>query len=320
MEVCQERYCSVVSRAAGEDPAGTAGSYGLFFLLEVPVPWEREIWKTPGFPDGLFDLAAAYQERGVSLRLLCIAPNPVHSRPGMRRLMILRRPEGPMARYEREEYLLPPGDVIGLIRATLDEAPTAPFAPYQVDVTGLRDLLVCTHGTVDAACGRYGYPVYEQLRDRYASDSLRVWRVSHFGGHRFAPTLLDLPEGRWWAHIDPEALDALVHRTGPVGELRAKYRGWGALATPFEQVLERELFEREGWAWVDALKESQVLERCPEGRWAEVRLGFRSPDGTHQGRYQGRVEVSHQVMTGLVSGKGPEPMPQYRVTRLEPIG
>jgi hypothetical protein len=312
LEACQDRFCSVVSRAVGEDPAGTAPSHDLIALLEVPLPWEREIWKSRAFPPGLFDLGATAQERGIRLRILCVAPDSDYTQPGLRRVILLRRPTGWMATYDRREYLVPPAEVLELVRAAL----AGEALPGGLESGGVRDLLVCTHGSTDVACGRYGFPIYEQLRRRYASDRLRVWRVSHFGGHRFAPTMADLPDGRWWAHVDAEALERIATRSGPVSALRSHYRGWSGLATPFEQVLEREIFAQEGWSWTGLLKRSEVREQDPEGAWAEVALDYQSADGSRRGRYEGRVELSGQVMTALASGRELEAVPQYRVTRL----
>lgn len=312
MEPCQEKFCSDVSQAAGEDPAGTAAFYDLLILLEVPLPWEREIWKSAAFPPGLYEMGEAASERGVKFRFLCVAPNE-HSQPNHRRVMIFRRPPKAMAAYHRLEYLLPPDELTGLIGRALE----GEELPSGLDAGDVRDLLVCTHGTMDVACAKYGYPIYQRLRQMGGSRQLRVWRVSHFGGHRFAPTLIDLPEGRWWAHLTPEALSLMVRREGPVEPLHRFYRGWGALATPFEQVLERAILEREGWAWTGLLKQGSVLEQDPEGRWAQVAIAFRSPDGAHSGVYSGRVEVSHQVMTALATARVLEPVRQYRVSSLQ---
>lgn len=314
MEGCQERFCSQVSQAVGEEPVGTAGFYDLLILLEVPLPWEREIWKSPAFPPGLYELGlAAQQQSGRKFRYLCVAPDRVHSRPDRRRVMLFQRPEGSMAGYERREYLLPLDEVVPLVGAALAGQPLPPHLP----TASTRDLLVCTHGSMDAACARYGYPVFEHLRRVHGAEELRVWRVSHFGGHRFAPTLIDLPDGRWWAHMTPDSLEHLLRREGPVSALSRHYRGWGALPTPFEQVLERAAFEAEGWGWLDCRKESQVLERDPDGRWAEVAIAYQRADGASGGTYRGRVEVSHQLMTALVSQHELEPVNQYRVSRLE---
>ncbi|MFQ4143523.1 sucrase ferredoxin [Chlorogloeopsis sp. ULAP02] len=59
---------------------------------------------------------------------------------------------------------------------------------------------------------KFGYPISQKLRSQYATGtgsitSLRVWRCSHFGGHQFAPTLVDLLQKRYYGHLQPEILD-----------------------------------------------------------------------------------------------------------------
>lgn len=140
--------------------------------------------------------------------------------------------------------------------------PGGEIAAYQAyrEATGeVRDLFVCTHGTVDLCCGKFGYPLYQALRDQYASPKLRAWRVSHFGGHAFAPTLIDMPSCRWWGHLEVAHLDALVHRAAPASTLRDCYRGWGALSY-FGQIAEREIFMREGWNWADLPKSEAMID------------------------------------------------------------
>mgnify|MGYP000057586495 CR=1 FL=1 len=39
--------CSSQSRAGGADPIGTAGEYDAYVLVEVPLPWPREITEHP---------------------------------------------------------------------------------------------------------------------------------------------------------------------------------------------------------------------------------------------------------------------------------
>jgi hypothetical protein len=58
-----------------------------------------------------------------------------------------------------------------------------------------------------------GLPYNRQLRKEYAPASngkLRVWANSSFWRHQFAPTLVDLPQGCLWGHLEPDALDLLV--------------------------------------------------------------------------------------------------------------
>ncbi|NJM00247.1 MAG: hypothetical protein HC924_16270 [Synechococcaceae cyanobacterium SM2_3_2] len=99
------------------------------------------------------------------------------------------------------------------------------FEVYEQPNRTIRDLMICTHGNVDVACARFGNPIYHLLRQTYSHASLRVWRCSRFGGHQFAPTLLDLPTAHCWGHLDPQALNPLVNHQGCVSSLRSYYRG-----------------------------------------------------------------------------------------------
>ena len=116
-----------------------------------------------------------------------------------------------------------------------------------------RDIFVCTHGAIDACCAKFGYPLYKLLRHmaNNPAHTLRAWRCTHFGGHRFAATLLDMPTGRYWGHLDARDLGPLVRRDGDAATLRQRYRGWAALPYGAAQVAEGELFRRAGWDWLD---------------------------------------------------------------------
>ena len=73
--------------------------------------------------------------------------------------------------------------------ATSPPSPGRDVGLHEVEA-GARDILVCTHGARDACCGKFGYGFYVEMRGLAAvrGDGVRVWRTSHLGGHRFAPT------------------------------------------------------------------------------------------------------------------------------------
>lgn len=320
-ETCSRQFCSVISREAGEDPIGSAYMPALTVIFEMARPWQRELWKSRDFPAGLYELAMAAHERGRRIFFVCVAPDPEYSLPGRRRTIVLRRPPGAFARFDWEEYLPPDGEVLPLVRAVLEEpGAMTSFASYRAPHRSGRDLLVCTHGAVDSACARFGYPIYRALRqepDARDPVRLRVWQASHFGGHRFAATVLDLPEGRNWAHLEPEIFDLLLRRQGAVRDLHRFYRGWGAADNPLEQAAERAAWEDEGWGWIDYLKEVRRLQTGEDGEWAEVEISFTDPASGQRGRYRCRVEVSHRVETMTATGGEMKQVPQYRVVGLQ---
>lgn len=329
------RFCSVCARHAGLDPAGSAYAYTRALAVEVPLPWPMSMYSEPGvLPQELLDLrnvlVEAYQ-RGdpIQIGALAIAPDADYSVPGHRRVIAYRRPDGPFAAFAQDEYLVPEADAGPLCWALLvDHAALPRFAHALLRPSGARDLMVCTHGAVDAACARFGFPLYRQLR-RIAGESggrLRAWRVSHFGGHVFAPTLIDMPEFRYWAYVEREEAELLAGRQGDGGRLRGNYRGWAGLESPLLQVAERELFARHGWPWAEYRKTGRILAQGPIAPgddtppWAEVRIDYAPPDGGAGGAYTARVELAGRV--DCIAGSGdavPYAYPQYIVTRLEHI-
>lgn len=318
----ENRLCSVVSKAAGEDPIGSATPFSACLLVEVAPPWKNDVTGSTRFPEGLAEAALRAQEQGVVGKLTALLPDPEYTREGHTRFMYLRRPSDAFAAYEKEEFLVPREAVLPFVE-TLSEGDLSRFEEFRQYNSCVRELLVCTHGARDVCCGKFGYPIYKTLREEYAETSggkLRVWRTSHIGGHRFAPTLIDFPEGRYWGRLEPEALENLVVRDGPTSEMRRFYRGWAGLGGKFEQIAEREILVREGWGWTEHLKRGRTLEVDEDAGRAKIRIEYTAQDGSLSGSYEATVEGSSSVMTLASSGAGAlEEARQYRVSRLEEV-
>lgn len=334
----QSKFCSVCARQAGLDPVGYAHAYTHVVAVEIALPWPASMYDEPGtFPQELLDLrqraVEAYQQgKPFTVGALAIAPDKAYSQPGYRRALSYRRPSGSFAKFEREEYLVPEAMIGPLCWALLVEHAMLPvFDVYRQPPAATRDLMVCTHGTIDAACAKFGIPLYRQLR-RMADQSggrYRAWRVSHFGGHVFAPTLLDMPEFRYWAYVEPDKAGPLAEHVGDAMDLRECYRGWAGFDSPFLQAAERDLFVRHGWSWLDYLKTGSLLEHeacyvgdpdATEPTCAEVRIDYTAPDGHEHGVYVAHVEAAQQVEC-IYSTAEQETYsyPQYTVTRIERV-
>ena len=203
-----------------------------------------------------------------------------------------------------------------LVEQLVSSSPdTAPFERFREDTSDTRDIFVCTHGSHDPCCGTLGYPVYDQLRNNYArrpGSTLRVFRVSHLGGHRFAPNMVDMPEGRNWVRLGVDDLDALLFRTQPPSKLRPFHRGWIGLDTPQEQHVEQEALMREGWEWTGLARSGTVLEAGANGKPAKVRVAF--GDGAYEATVA-KIEDAPRMecTTGEQSGS----WWQFQITSLE---
>jgi hypothetical protein len=348
------RFCSLVSQANGEDPIGSAPLAEHWLVIELPQPWSAQVFQEDPIVQPVLALIKKLVLRGIKLRPIAIAPDREYSQPGYRRILYYRQPSPAFSEFESWDYLVPETLAVTVITSLLQSlaedshiSVRSELEPYRKK-TAKRDLLICTHGNVDAACARFGFPIYDRLRRHYADNHLRVWRCTHFGGHQYAPTLVDLPSGRYWGHVQPEMLDALVHQKGEPAELYRFYRGWAGLGK-FEQIAEREIWMAEGWAWLDYAKRGKVvklgeppwktwgrrilqwfpfqplrlfLERSKQdASWAVVQIEYKSADGKTAGVYQARVAIKGQVMTAIRSEKSMNlvPVHQYQVTELTQI-
>ncbi len=150
------------------------------------------------------------------------------------------------------------------------------------------DVLVCTHGRRDACCGARGMDLVSRLSLSSFSTSepgVRLWRTSHTGGHRFAPTSILLPSGTMWAWADEALLRAAALGEGEPGEWLGRYRGCATLGSPEQQAVERAVLAEVGWrllgSWRRATDLGNGVVRV-ESEWgdaweAAVREGRRVP-------------------------------------------
>jgi hypothetical protein len=316
------RLCSEVSQANGEDPIGAAGNYDHFLFVEMPEPWSKNfVYEHPQLGVIHKMAKALRQEKGINARVMAIAPD-YDSTLNQTRILHYQRPDERFAQFEKQEFLIPQEEMVPLATALLKQPDeVSQFDPYRQQTSHLRDMMLCTHGSYDLACGRFGYPIYRKLRKDYTDFPLRIWRCSHLGPHNLAPLLIDLPEGRYWGRLEPEILDLLIRRNGLVDQLCPFYVGWAGLGWA-EQIAEREIWIREGWDWCKYLKSGQVLtvdssdEDYPN--WINVRIDFSLPEGKQSGAYEAHIEASGTVKTMWTSGRN-QPLwevKQYRIKRL----
>lgn len=351
---CQ--YCSVVSKANGEDPIGTAITAQQWLMIEVPQPWAKNPWANQSADLlALFERIERQPKLWKALRILAIAPDKTNSTKRDRHVFFYRQPQGAASEYAQQHYHLPTGQLSELVQAlVLQPAEIARFAQYLQPRD--RALFICTHTNYDLACGRFGTPLYRTLRKHYTQpaiqtdiqpDLLSVWQTTHFGGHNFAPTLIDFPLGQFWGHLEPDILDMLIHRQGNVSDLQPFYRGWSGFSK-WAQIAERALWMQQGWDWLATPKSARIIRQDPgklshrllrwglpwiptiraqillkqllkKLTWAEVEICWEASNGRPPGRYRARVEASHTVISQTKSSASSllMPVPQYRVIELE---
>jgi len=272
--------CSAWARSELLDPIGSAGSYLGFLLVEIPLPWPRDVNEVPEVAD-LGDLL-----HGRRLRVQALVPDSgprkvvAHVRSGLG--------DGRFSSFVRREAAVVDGDLRAAVSAALGGNGAAGAAASEGGTAdegwrgGERDLLVCTHGRRDVCCGSMGTDLAVRARALDLPDGVRRWRTSHTGGHRFAPTFVVLPEATAWAFADLDLLSQVMWRRGSVADVVDRYRGCSGLGGARIQALEREVLRMVGW---DLLDRPRVGRELGDGL---VELEVDNPDGTSD-RWRGVV-------------------------------
>lgn len=187
-EALPDFLCCDWSEAAKEPMYGTAVSAAIWFMLEYTRPWGAKATSENDLPQAVQRWLDEQVER-VNGRLQFIRK----FRPEMDGLTFFIGAAGRLFRFELARY----EDLLGLdITAVLRGDPQ--FATQQISE---KHYFICTNGKRDRSCAVCGAALYRAFSEQAGAN---VWMTTHLGGHRFAPTLLSLPDGFCYGRIHPE--------------------------------------------------------------------------------------------------------------------
>jgi hypothetical protein len=257
--------CAEWARDRSVQAIGTAGCYDGFLLVEWPTAWPRDASDV----EELQVLAPRLADEKIRLQLIRSADSSVST---MLQVILYRAaPGGWFERYLRTALSVSRREVAWAAARLLAGDPGEGAGEEHT-----TDVLICTHGTRDMCCGSLGTRLAAELvNDPIFEDGrTRLWRTSHTGGHRFAPTALVLPSGTLWGFLDPGSLRRIVSREGDVCDALPHYRGCTGLGSREAQLLDRAAFESTGWGWLDHRRRADH----PVG--GRVALEALAPDGT----------------------------------------
>ena len=276
--------CSSRARAGGVSATGTAGVAQRFVFAQLEPPWPERLEGHPAF-DAL---------RGADTTVRAIWP--VVPEPGPERSVLTFLRAGD------------PFDRLTGFHGTLEGGEGARIQD------GVRDIVVCTHGTRDPCCGTAGMALVRALKGWAASQGgVRLWRTSHLGGHRFAPTLVDLPTGDSWGFMDPDVTLEVLEEPDPIA-IRRHHRGWWGLGSAAEQAAETEAWARIGPTWRATIRGGIVARSTTNDDRTQVTLTSATPDDQ---RVIMRAEVRRSMRPQVVSCGTTRDEPEYTVTHFE---
>jgi hypothetical protein len=331
--------CAAVHGSTGADPAGSAPSWDAVVVVEVPLPWPKDITTAPPFasfasePGGVLlgTDGRRWRPQGVVPRDDARRGWDEHDAPspeGVRVMAFERDPADGTGRagpFRRREWCVADLDAAAaLVAGLLDAEPDAASGfddrrddPHPSTV----DLLVCTHGTRDVCCGGTGAAVHSELVAALGGEEvegLRVWRTSHAGGHRFAATAVSLPDGTAWAHLGADVAAAVLRRDRPARDVAPHCRGSVALDGAVPQVADREGLRHHGWRWLRQDRTATVVAHERDSLATTVEVV--AEDGTG---VRVRVELDRYIpmpTCGVVEEPEFTAEPVWKVAEVEELG
>lgn len=254
MTTAMSESCRTASIEHGEPIAGSAvACTAVWIVLEHRGPWGNKAVPESDLPEAVKGRLMQWQKEIAGARVQLVRRS--------------KRTEGSLRLW------LAVSDLGGarMFGWTLEDADalTAVDVPAAVEairagasVPGAQEsttplVLVCTNGRRDVCCAKWGVPVVQALEQEPGLD---VWQTTHLGGHRFAATLLQLPQGLCYGRVMPEEASALAAaiRQGQVYRLD-RLRGRTALHG-VEQAAEVAWRAASGEAHIGALARVEHVE------------------------------------------------------------
>ena len=225
--------CAAHTAAINVDPVGSALWVDEVVMIDVPLPWPKPVWAA----DGVTHIPEAVMvagEQGRRVRALAAVPMD----DGVARIVAYERVDGsgPML---RREWHPDRSDIGSLADRLLRDGLDAADDDLAQCGSEIREVAICAQGSHDICCGAEGMRLVGQIEAMRPDVTVR--KVSHTGGHRYAPTGLTFPDGRMWGFVTVDEMAAIVDRNGLPSSVADRCRGWMG-ADSVGQVAERAVF------------------------------------------------------------------------------
>ncbi|WP_420629879.1 sucrase ferredoxin [Candidatus Leptofilum sp.] len=288
-------YCTDWSLAIDEPLAGTAVSNKVWLFLEYNQPWAANATSDNSLPQSVQDWLAG-QGGLVNGRLQFIKQPRGERTHWAFFVACFSDADSRIYRFDLPSY----DDLFALDLSAI----VAGKARYDANRTAEAHILVCTNGKRDVCCALHGVAL---LRALASANVPNLWETTHLGGHRFAPTLLTLPDGVNYGLLHPQDvpqfLTHLQNRTLWLEKLRGR-----VCYEPVVQVAEQYLRQETADFRLDTYQHT-ATQTLGEGVW---QVQFQASGGqTHIVTIETAEPLTTYPSSGSLKAKT---FPQFRVT------
>ena len=264
--------CAAHAEEIGLPPVGSALFVDEIIVVDVSRPWPKPVWAADGFT-AVPEWVMAAGEAGRRVRVLAAVAdeNSNDGESAMAATVVHRRVAG-SGLLERIEHRCAAGLVADLLSVLLLDGLDASPQTVVDGPAPRAELLICAQGSHDVCCGSRGTAMAVEISA--ARPEVSVRRVSHTGGHRFAPTGISLPDGRMWGMFELDEMVAILDRSGSPAAVADRCRGWIGANGPGQVAEAAVLALVDDWAF-DSLDRSVDVDVDGDGWRCTVHAGDR---------------------------------------------
>lgn len=195
-------YCSQLTQASKAPLFGTAAHFRVGLLIEYTNPWRHKAIGNNDLPDSVNDWLDAQKEAIPSFRPFFIKRD---------KQLSTENPFGSGSVYLAITDSAQPR----LYKFTISSADDLIALDLPAIIAGETDhqpvdenlMLICTNGTHDRCCAKFGLPVYQAFAKQA---DIEAWQCTHIGGHRYAATGLTLPLGIVYGFLSPPLVPTIA--------------------------------------------------------------------------------------------------------------
>ncbi len=192
----QDFFCSELSIKVEEKMFGTVPRVDVWLLLEYTQAWAEKAFQSADIPQDVKNYLSNYLESIPNCRLQLIKRHDRSLDSIKFYVGVSDEKEPKLFKFNLSSY----EDIFELdILEILEGRSSLIKDPL---------LLICTHGTHDVCCGKFGVPIYLRAIER--ENGFMTWQCTHLGGHRFAANVLCLPYGIYYGRVREENVTNLI--------------------------------------------------------------------------------------------------------------
>lgn len=287
-------FCSECSRAVGEQVFATAPRVDQWVLLEYMGTWGAKAIPESDLAPEVKARLSAWGDGIPFTKALFIKQGQMGAK--IRLFVALTSETHPVLyRFELDRY----EDVLTFdLDAVLRRDPA-----LAGNISRDPLILVCTNGRRDVSCAKYGVPVYAAFAEQTPG---WTWESAHMGGHRFAATLVTLPDGVMYGSVAVDDVPTLVEAGRDRYVVIDKLRGRTCYEPPV-QAAEYYLRGITGIRAIHGLRFESLREQG-ESAWS---ARFEETENHQRHEVHVRRELSEWTTYESSADAEPKAMPQF---------